>query len=189
MERAHRSSDAWFMSGIRTRGWSVCKDNELREKHIRVLPSYRNLVAVHCKRRSVPCEERLRSTHQRFRYRSITRPHRTCSGRRRRNVSNDTPCQHSHIYSSVHELCRHGILLPGLLTIHLRTISTNDPHPLAQKSVLRCRVFFPISSAFIQIVDDIVGMLFWAEPDGPRIMIWSWRNGKSLVVGIYIFIH
>ncbi|EGN97719.1 hypothetical protein SERLA73DRAFT_184538 [Serpula lacrymans var. lacrymans S7.3] len=40
---------------------------------------------------------------------------------------------------------------------------------------------FPITNAFIQIVDDVIGMMFWAEPQGPRITLWDWKSGKFLI--------
>ncbi|KAH7925961.1 hypothetical protein BV22DRAFT_1194726 [Leucogyrophana mollusca] len=70
---------------------------------------------------------------------------------------------------------------PGDLRIHLRTLSTNAPHSGARVPVLHCAVPFPITGAFIQIVDDVVGMLFWAEPDGPRIILWNWVTGREIV--------
>ena len=48
--------------------------------------------------------------------------------------------------------------------------------------MLRTFTSFPMNSAFIQIVDDVIGMMFWTEVDGGRIAIWSWKTGKILVV-------
>lgn len=39
-----------------------------------------------------------------------------------------------------------------------------------------------MTSAFIQIVDDVIGMMFWMELDNPRITIWNWKTGQILVV-------
>ncbi|EIW85176.1 hypothetical protein CONPUDRAFT_117787 [Coniophora puteana RWD-64-598 SS2] len=72
--------------------------------------------------------------------------------------------------------------MPDTLTLVLRAISTNEPHPEARLPTLTCSVQFPLNSAFIQIVDDVVGMLFYSEFErGPRIVIWNWHDGSILV--------
>ncbi|CAL1702844.1 unnamed protein product [Somion occarium] len=65
------------------------------------------------------------------------------------------------------------------VTLHLRTISTNTAHKQASKPALECRAPGRITSCFIQIVDDIVGMFFWLQ--GPTLMIWNWRTGRLVV--------
>ncbi|KAH7907612.1 hypothetical protein BJ138DRAFT_1159727 [Hygrophoropsis aurantiaca] len=67
------------------------------------------------------------------------------------------------------------------LCIHLRTISTNAPHPQAQSPVIRLSLFLPINNAFIQFVNDVLGILFFTEPLRPRIILWNWKTGKTLV--------
>jgi hypothetical protein len=64
--------------------------------------------------------------------------------------------------------------------INLRTISTNATHPQASVPVLHHDTQYAISNAFIQIVDDVVGMFLWTF--GPRVIIWNWKTGNLLVV-------
>ena len=54
--------------------------------------------------------------------------------------------------------------------------------------MLRTFSSFPMNNAFIQIVEDVVGMLFWTEPAGGRIAIWNWETGKMLVVSAWLYI-
>ncbi|KAI0773132.1 senescence-associated protein-domain-containing protein [Trametes elegans] len=73
--------------------------------------------------------------------------------------------------------------LVGLnLAIHLRTMSTNKPHPQARVPELNAPIPFQIGSSFIQIVDDIVGVYFWVH--GPGLLIWNWRTGKTVVKSV-----
>lgn len=67
----------------------------------------------------------------------------------------------------------------ALVQIHLRTISTNEPHPETTCPIFRHVTPFRIGNAFIQIVDDVVGLFFWAE--GPGLLIWSWKDGRVCV--------
>ncbi|OAX35169.1 hypothetical protein K503DRAFT_793915 [Rhizopogon vinicolor AM-OR11-026] len=69
----------------------------------------------------------------------------------------------------------------GYIEVYIRTISSNVQHPAAASPMLRTSTSFPMNSAFIQIVDDVVGMMFWTELEGGRIAIWSWKTGKILV--------
>ncbi|KDQ52517.1 hypothetical protein JAAARDRAFT_40121 [Jaapia argillacea MUCL 33604] len=65
------------------------------------------------------------------------------------------------------------------VTIHLRTLSTNTPHPASSCTTFTHPTPFRIMNAFIQIVDDVVGLFFWAE--GPGLLVWGWRTGKVAV--------
>ncbi|KAI6011043.1 hypothetical protein BKA83DRAFT_4397458 [Pisolithus microcarpus] len=56
---------------------------------------------------------------------------------------------------------------PGMLELHVRTLSTNE--------------VAPGSSAFMQIVDDIVGIWYFVEPELPHITMWNWKTGKVIV--------
>ena len=71
---------------------------------------------------------------------------------------------------------------PGVLELHVRTISTNQAHPEAREPVLRVQVFYPITSVFLQIVDDVVGVMYCIDPSRPRITIWNWKTGHLVVV-------
>ncbi|KAG2144403.1 uncharacterized protein EDB93DRAFT_1207852 [Suillus bovinus] len=65
--------------------------------------------------------------------------------------------------------------------VHIRTISSNVKHPEATFPILRTLTPFTMTSAFIQIVDDVIGMMFWMEIESPRITIWNWKKGQILV--------
>lgn len=64
--------------------------------------------------------------------------------------------------------------------VHIRTISSNVKHPEASSPVLSTLTPSTITSAFIQIVDDVIGMMFWMEFENPRITIWNWKTGQVL---------
>ncbi|TBU44170.1 hypothetical protein BD309DRAFT_990477 [Dichomitus squalens] len=64
------------------------------------------------------------------------------------------------------------------MTIHLRTISRNEPHPKARIPELRATVP-QVRNCFVQIVDDVIGAFFWFH--GPGLVIWNWRTGKKVV--------
>ncbi|KAG1834914.1 hypothetical protein DFJ58DRAFT_821238 [Suillus subalutaceus] len=65
--------------------------------------------------------------------------------------------------------------------VHIRTISSNVKHPEASSPVIRTLTQSTMTSAFIQIVDDVIGMMFWMEFENPRITIWNWKTGQILV--------
>jgi hypothetical protein len=65
--------------------------------------------------------------------------------------------------------------------VHIRTISSNVKHPEATSPVLRTLTLSTMTSAFIQIVDDVIGMMFWVEFESPHITIWNWKTGQILV--------
>ncbi|KAG2753864.1 hypothetical protein P692DRAFT_20796932 [Suillus brevipes Sb2] len=65
--------------------------------------------------------------------------------------------------------------------VHMRTISSNVKHPEASSPVLRTLTLSAMTSAFIQIVDDVIGMMFWMELERPHITIWNWKTGQTLV--------
>ena len=69
--------------------------------------------------------------------------------------------------------------VPETVCIHLRTVSTNAKHKMAQEPVLRCQTLGRITSCFIQIVDDVIGLFFWLH--NPALLIWNWHTGKLLV--------
>jgi hypothetical protein len=65
--------------------------------------------------------------------------------------------------------------------IHLRSLSTNTPHPDAFVPRLDSDAPNYLNSAFIQIVDDVVG-LFVRSQQVVQLQIWNWRTGATLVV-------
>lgn len=73
-------------------------------------------------------------------------------------------------------------MLPGVLELHVRTLSTNEVHPEAREPVLCTQAFYPMASVFVQIVDDVVGVMYCIEPSTPRITIWNWKTGDLVVV-------
>ena len=73
-------------------------------------------------------------------------------------------------------------IVPGMLELHLRTMSTNQTHPEASVPVLSAQVLYPITSVFMQIVDDVVGVMYCVDPARPRITLWNWKTGRLVVV-------
>ncbi|KAF9236004.1 hypothetical protein BU15DRAFT_89346 [Melanogaster broomeanus] len=73
------------------------------------------------------------------------------------------------------------MVVPGTLELYVRTISTNQVHPEAQVEVLRTPVLFPITTATIHIVDDIVGVLYCLESIQPHVIMWNWKTGNLIV--------
>ena len=45
---------------------------------------------------------------------------------------------------------------------------------------------YPITSGFVRIVDDIVGMIYLVDPARSRITIWNWKTGNRMVVGVCV---
>ncbi|KAI0643365.1 hypothetical protein C8Q79DRAFT_978518 [Trametes meyenii] len=72
-----------------------------------------------------------------------------------------------------------GLGSPTTLSVHLRTLSGNKPHPDARKPELDTPVPASVGSSFIQIVDDVIGMFFHAFD--PGLVIWNWRTGQTVV--------
>ncbi|KIJ62437.1 hypothetical protein HYDPIDRAFT_30404 [Hydnomerulius pinastri MD-312] len=85
------------------------------------------------------------------------------------------------LFRGAEEIALPLVVVSGTLELHIRTISTNNDHPGARLPILRTPVSFPVTSAFIQIVDDIVGMLYCVDPDSPRITLWNWKTGELVV--------
>ncbi|KAF9817917.1 hypothetical protein IEO21_03111 [Rhodonia placenta] len=65
------------------------------------------------------------------------------------------------------------------IKLHLRTISTNAPHPLAKQAGFSVPISWIHSNCFIQIVDDVVGMFCWVH--GPALFIWNWHHAELLI--------
>ena len=53
---------------------------------------------------------------------------------------------------------------PSVSELHVRVISTDREHPEASESVLCLQVWYPVTSVFLQIVDDLVGMVYCIDP-------------------------
>lgn len=75
------------------------------------------------------------------------------------------------------------LIVPGMLELHIRTLSTNEVHPEARLPKLSMPVFLPVTGAYMAIVDDVVGMLYCIDPERPHITLWNWKTGKVMVVG------
>jgi hypothetical protein len=65
--------------------------------------------------------------------------------------------------------------------IHLRTISLNHIHPLATIPVIHHTTPDYVPDAFIQIVDDVVGILISVQRE-LEVVIWNWKTGNLLEV-------
>ncbi|KAG6372438.1 hypothetical protein JVT61DRAFT_7535 [Boletus reticuloceps] len=74
-----------------------------------------------------------------------------------------------------------AVVYPGVLELHIRTMSTNQTHPEARVPVLCTPVLYPVTSVFVQIVDDVVGIMHCVDPSRPRITIWNWKTGRLVV--------
>lgn len=73
--------------------------------------------------------------------------------------------------------------------IHLRSISTGLPHPLAQKSILTAELDFNVSSTWTQEIDTfdikVMGNLLLTKftlklPHRYELLVWSWVEGVLL---------
>lgn len=67
-----------------------------------------------------------------------------------------------------------------MLELHIRTISTNQPHPDARAPVLCMPMWYLVTHVSIQIVDDVVGVSYCIDP--VRMAIWNWKTGQLVVV-------
>lgn len=73
-----------------------------------------------------------------------------------------------------------------LYNLHLRTISTNEPHPKAPLPILSCLERHPtippppelFAAVRVQVSGDLVGLLIKEAPDpvGAHLEIWNWEN-------------
>ncbi|KAG9114065.1 hypothetical protein FRC07_007695, partial [Ceratobasidium sp. 392] len=78
---------------------------------------------------------------------------------------------------------RHEGAIEEPIPIHLRTLSSNAPHPMATLSVLFAYPQPPdvfISDFTIQIYDSLLGILFWGA-HAFHLMIWDWCSGELIV--------
>ncbi|KAI9566656.1 hypothetical protein HD554DRAFT_2323027 [Boletus coccyginus] len=69
----------------------------------------------------------------------------------------------------------------GMLELHIRTMSTDEAHPEARVPVLCAPMLYSITSLSVQIVDDVVGMMYCVSVARPRITIWNWKTGRLVV--------
>ncbi|KAL1743825.1 hypothetical protein HDZ31DRAFT_5890, partial [Schizophyllum fasciatum] len=79
-------------------------------------------------------------------------------------------------------------LIHRTIKLHLRTLSTNEEHPLSRKPVFAIPVpqHVLLASISMQIVNDVVGLFitngFWQ----PRLVAWNWKRGQTLFVRAYL---
>lgn len=76
--------------------------------------------------------------------------------------------------------------------IHLRTLSTGDPHPFAKVKVLQCLYEDEDDGSYcIQIFGELVAVLFTpASFEESMLVVWNWQTGKLLLVTMpYVKIH
>lgn len=76
----------------------------------------------------------------------------------------------------------------GLLRIHLRTLSSNVDHPMAQTKMLSCccamgAVKFSSLHRF-EIFDDILSLCLKSD-SSVYLAIWNWKSGALVVVSLY----
>ncbi|KAG8724827.1 hypothetical protein FRC09_013527 [Ceratobasidium sp. 395] len=78
---------------------------------------------------------------------------------------------------------RHEGAIEEPIPIHLRTLSSNSPHPMATLPVLFAYPQPPdvfISDFTIQIYNSLLGILFWGA-HAFHLMIWDWCTGELIV--------
>ncbi|KAI5829251.1 hypothetical protein K523DRAFT_416895 [Schizophyllum commune Tattone D] len=75
-----------------------------------------------------------------------------------------------------------------LYEIHLRSLSTNEPHPMAQQPILSClkrpngnnMVFESAGAVRIQVSGDQIALLLRQTPGmGSHLNIWNWKRGAD----------
>ncbi|KAG9312407.1 hypothetical protein JVU11DRAFT_6788 [Chiua virens] len=74
-----------------------------------------------------------------------------------------------------------GDAYPGTIELHVRTISSNQTHPEARVPVLCSPVLYPIMNVFVQIADDVVGIMYYLDSTQPRLTIWNWKTGSMVM--------
>ncbi|PVF93155.1 hypothetical protein CPB86DRAFT_790432 [Serendipita vermifera] len=78
----------------------------------------------------------------------------------------------------------------------LRTLSSNNPHPRANKAILECNKTEEWNQCDIKICGNILSILFHNprvfEKDSGRLVIWNWNTGEELLnhigVGGYAYL-
>ncbi|KAI0073893.1 hypothetical protein K474DRAFT_1602520, partial [Panus rudis PR-1116 ss-1] len=65
------------------------------------------------------------------------------------------------------------------ITVHLLSLTTLRPHPLALSPQLTLTTPFHIASCFIQIVGSTIGMFFWQH--GPALVMWDWKSAERIL--------
>jgi hypothetical protein len=72
------------------------------------------------------------------------------------------------------------------IIIHLRTISSNRPHPAAHNSTIHhiCRLPFVMTHSFVAVADDVIAIFFWV--DSPGLIVWNWKTSNMLVVSFQL---
>lgn len=88
------------------------------------------------------------------------------------------------------------LLTPHSLSreIHLRSLTTGDAHPLAQRHVLEASAAESSrrDSCWIQVSNDILGILFYnassynsdMELESNDLVIWNWKAGTMQFVSL-----
>jgi hypothetical protein len=84
-------------------------------------------------------------------------------------------------------------LLPQVrkVNIHVRTLSTNVPHPEAQKPIISFDIPYnsrgnDISAVTIQLGSDLLCLFFSVGPGQLHLLIWDWKSGTTILVGLVV---
>lgn len=87
----------------------------------------------------------------------------------------------------------------SIYDLHLRTISTNEPHPKAPLPILSCLDRHPtippppepFAAVRVQVSGDLVGLLIKEAPDpvGAHLEIWNWENDPYFSVRISLLLE
>lgn len=75
------------------------------------------------------------------------------------------------------------------ILIHLRTISTHDPHPEAKEPTIKSRLPFNLEgdavlNLTIQFASDLLSLFFFSGRLSPRLLLWDWKTGTVIFVSI-----
>lgn len=85
-------------------------------------------------------------------------------------------------------LCRPDVVpYNRQVNLHVRTLSTNIPHPEAHKPVIQFNIPFnprgnDLSAVTIQLASDVLSLFFSTGPGSPHLILWDWKTGTVLLV-------
>lgn len=76
------------------------------------------------------------------------------------------------------------------VNLHLRTLSTNVPHPGARRPILKFPIPYnprsnDLSSVTIQLAADLLSLFFSTGPGSPHLLLWDWTTGNAILVSVH----
>ncbi|XP_006458803.1 hypothetical protein AGABI2DRAFT_177014 [Agaricus bisporus var. bisporus H97] len=80
------------------------------------------------------------------------------------------------------------------VNIHLRTLSTNMPHPEAQMPTISFDIPYSprgndLSAVTIQLGSDILSLFFSVGPGQLHLLLWDWKSGATILNSMYPTLH